>query len=188
MRHAFEYLAIAIILLTGCGDDPVPKPPGWFRIDLPAKEYVQWADTATFGAEIPAYARMAKRQTDGDVRWYDLRFKDQRATVHFTWTPLQDNLMQLIEDAHIFKNTHEAKAARIGTDRIERDSARVYGRMFNVDGDVASPMVIYLTDSTDNFLYGALYFDVRPNADSLAPVTERIREDVRRFAETLEWR
>jgi gliding motility-associated lipoprotein GldD len=166
----------------------VPKPRGYFRIDLPDKAYQPWSDEGAIAGEIPTYARMAKRLTDGEVRWYDLRYKDQRATVHFTWTPLQGNLMQLIEDAHVFKNTHEVKAARIGTERIERDNARVYGRMFNVDGDVASPMVIYLTDSTENFLYGALYFDVRPNADSLAPVTARIREDMRRFAETLEWR
>ena len=49
-------------------------------------------------------------------------------------------------------------------------------------------MVFYLTDSTSNFLYGALYFDARPNADSLAPVTERLRTDVRHFAATLAWR
>ena len=188
MKRAFELFAVTALLLVGCGNDPVPKPRGWFRIDLPEKQYVQWADSGTMSAEVPAYARMARRPTEGDVRWYDLRFKDQRATVHFTWTPLQGNLMQLIEDAHIFKNTHESKAARIGTEKIKRDGSRVHGRIFHVDGDVASPLVIYLTDSTDNFLYGALYFDVRPNADSLAPVTERIREDVQRFAETLEWR
>ncbi len=52
---------------------------------------------------------------------------------------------------------------------------------------MASPFVFYLTDSTDNFLYGALYFDVRPNADSLAPVTERIRADMHHLATTLRW-
>jgi hypothetical protein len=48
-------------------------------------------------------------------------------------------------------------------------------------------MVFYLTDSTDNFLYGALYFDARPNADSLAPVTDRIRSDMRHMIATLAW-
>ena len=48
-------------------------------------------------------------------------------------------------------------------------------------------MVFYLTDSTDHFLYGALYFRCRPNADSLAPVTARLREDIRHFAGTLSW-
>ena len=71
--------------------------------------------------------------------------------------------------------------------RLLRPDARVFGTRFLVEGDVASPCVFYLTDSTDNFLYGALYFDAPPNADSLAPVTERLRADIDRFAATLRW-
>ena len=79
-------------------------------------------------------------------------------------------------------------AAKISSERILRAPARVFGTVFNVEGDVASPFVFYVTDSTSNFLYGALYFDARPNADSLAPVTKRIREDMLRMISTLEWR
>ena len=187
MKRPFKFLLFLLPLL-GCSEDPVPKPRGYFRIDLPEKQYVQWIDSTSFAAEIPAYARMARRPAEGDLRWYDLRFKEQRGTLHLTWTPIRGSVMDLIEDAHIFKSTHEAKAVKIASSRVLRDSARVFGNIFHVQGDVASPLVFYLTDSTDNFLYGALYFDVRPNGDSLAPVTDRIREDVQRFAETLEWR
>lgn len=180
-------LALAAMLLVGCGDDPVPKPRGWFRIDLPGKEYVPWSGGAPFTAELPAYAVMVPRSVKGDARWFDLRFKQQRATAHMTWTGVNGRLAELIEDAHVFKAKHEAKAVRIGRERVLRDSARVYGTLFDVEGDVASPFVFYLTDSTDNFLYGALYFDAPPNADSLAPVTARLREDLRHFAATLRW-
>jgi len=185
-----KYSPIALLLCTlliACADDPVPKPHGYFRIDLPEKEYVPWEDEVSFAAEIPVYSRMAKRKAEEGIRWYDLRFRDQRGTIHLTWTPIQGPVMDLIEDAHTFKSTHEAKAVKISSARILRDSSRVFGNIFHVEGDVASPVVFYLTDSTDNFLYGSLYFDVRPNGDSLAPVTERIRDDVQHFARTLEW-
>ena len=188
MRLRSEVLLLLVLPFIGCQEDPVPKPRAYFRIDLPQKEYVQWQDTSPIAAEIPAYAQMARRPAEGDIRWYDLRFKDQKATLHLTWTPIRRSVMDLIEDAHIFKSTHEAKAAKISSARVMRDSTRVFGNIFHVEGDVASPVVFYLTDSTDNFLYGSLYFDVRPNGDSLAPVTERIRDDVRHFAETLEWK
>lgn len=116
-----------------------------------------------------------------------MRFPAQRATVHLTWSPVGGQLPELINDAHAFKSTHEAKAVKIGSERVLRDSVRVFGSVFNVEGDVASPLVFYFTDSTDNFLYGALYFDARPNADSLAPVTERLRSDMRHMAATLRW-
>ena len=100
-----------------------------------------------------------------------------------TWRQVHGDLPELIEDAHAFKAKHEQMATRIKTDEVLRDSARVFGSLFSVDGNVASPMVFYLTDSTSNFLYGALYFDVRPNADSLAPVTEREPVEPLRFAQ-----
>lgn len=185
MRRRIELLAI-LLLLSACGDDPVPKPRGWPRIDLPPVGYIPYADEA-IAAETPTYARMIPRRGDERMRWYDLRFAGQRATAHLTWSRIDGNLPELIEDAHEFKRKHEAKAARIGSERMLRDSSRVFGSLFAVEGDVASPFVFYLTDSTDNFLYGALYFDARPNADSLAPVTARLRDDLRHFAATLEW-
>ncbi|MEO8590217.1 MAG: hypothetical protein ABI432_12665 [Flavobacteriales bacterium] len=183
-----SWALLTLLLVTACSEDPVPKPRGWFRIDLPEQTYTPWGNDSTFSMEVPTYARMAERTAHGEARWFDLRFQKQRATVHMTWSPVNGQLAELIEDAHAFKAKHEAMAAKISSERMLRDSVRVFGTLFDVEGNVASPMVFYLTDSTDNFLYGALYFDTRPNADSLAPVTDRIREDIRHMAATLRWR
>ena len=173
-------------LLAGCEEDFIPRPKGWPRLDLPEARYEVWSDSV-IAAEVPAYARMILRRSDASARWYDMRFAGQRATVHLTYSALSGNLPQLIEDAHGFKRTHEAKASRIRSEHVLHPDARVFGTRFLVEGDVASPCVFYLTDSTANFLYGALYFDAPPNADSLAPVTERLRADIDRFAATLRW-
>lgn len=181
-------MLLAAALLAGCDDDALPRRKGWPRLDLPPEAHQPWGGPAApFSAEVPAYARMTERQADGAARWYDLRFDGQRATAHLTYSPVRGNLPALIEDAHEFKRKHEAKAARIRSERMLRADDRVFGTLFDVEGDVASPFVFYLTDSTANFLYGALYFDARPNADSLAPVTDRLRADMRRFAATLRW-
>lgn len=186
-RHTSPLLFLAA-LLFGCGEDLQPKPRGYFRIDLPEQNYRTWSDSATFSAEVPVYTKMAKRPTKDAARWFDLRFPQQQATVHLTWSPVNGELQNLIEDAHKFKSTHQAKAAKIESGRTINDSTRVFGSIFNVEGEVASPFVFYLTDSTSNFLYGALYFDAPPNADSLAPVVARIREDMRHMIATLRWK
>jgi len=178
---------LAFAVLSGCAPDPIPKPHGYFRIDLPERTFRPWQEPEVMSAEVPEYSTMRETRRSEGSRWYDLSFPAQRATVHLTWSPVSDQLDQMIEDAHTFKDKHGAVAARIRSSRVLRDSSRVFGTLFEVDGDAASPMVFYLTDSTANFLYGALYFNSRPNADSLAPVTERIRADIRHLAETLEW-
>lgn len=186
MKRRASLLLAASALLIGCEEGAVPRPKGWPRLDLPEARYEAWADSA-FSAEKPVYARMIQRRAETGGHWYDLRFDGQLATVHLTYSAVHGNLPQLIEDAHGFKRTHEAKASRIRSEHVMHPEARVFGTRFLVEGDVASPCVFYLTDSTANFLYGALYFDAPPNADSLAPVTARLRADIERFAATLRW-
>lgn len=180
-------LGFGLCLLAACGPDPVPKPKGYFRIDLPTKAYTVWTPECPFTAEIPVYAKVLPGNRPDQNCWYNLTFPDQRAIVHMTYREVHGDLAQLIDDAHSYKSKHEAKAVKISTERVLRDSARVFGNVFDVEGDVASPLVFYMTDSTTNFLYGALYFSAEPNADSLAPVTTRLREDLRHLVGTLRW-
>jgi gliding motility-associated lipoprotein GldD len=187
-RHStFVILVGAAALLVACTRDPEPKPRSYFRIDLPEQTYSPWQEAGLMSAELPSYARIVERKRSDNMRWYDLRFPGQRATVHLTWSTVDGRLPQLIEDAHTLKDQHGAMARGMRSERVLRDSARVFGTLIDVNGDVASPMLFYLTDSTSNFLYGVLYFDTRPNADSLAPVTDRIRGDMRHLAATLRW-
>ena len=51
----------------------------------------------------------------------------------------------------------------------------------------ASHAQFYLTDSTRHFLTGALYFNTKPNFDSLYPAIHYVRKDIRRIMETLRW-
>ena len=178
---------MVLLLLNSCGSDAIPKPKGYFRIDLAEPQYQLWTPDCPFSCEIPVHVVVKPREGEGMTCWNDLRFPSQRATVHLTYRTVGNDLAQLIGEAHEFKSKHESKAVKITNTRVLRDSARVYGNLFDVEGDVASPMVFYLTDSTDHFLYGALYFDTRPNADSLAPVTQRLREEMRHLATTLAW-
>lgn len=187
--------ALGLVLLSalaaGCSEDPVPKPRGYFRIDLPADSTKTVVSHCPFTAEVPVYARLVDGKgngpDDGRTCWTNMLFPGQRAAVHMTWRRVEGDLPELVRDAHEFKEKHQAVATRIKVEEVIRPNDRVFGTIFAVDGNVASPMVFYLTDSVSNFLYGSLYFDVRPNADSLAPVTDRIRTDIRSFAHSLRW-
>jgi len=188
MRRLAEPALVGVLLAAaaGCGSEPHPLPHGYFRIDLPPVEHVAH-DAGCYSAEVPAAVRVVPRSIEGQRCWSDLDYGRYRATVHLTYRSINGDLDQLVEDAHDLKRKHELKAARIRTEVVHRDSARVHGTIFDVEGDVASPLVFYLTDSSTHFLYGALYFLARPNADSLAPVTGRVRDDMRHFMRTLRW-
>ena len=65
---------------------------------------------------------------------------------------------------------------------------RVYGSLFLLDGEAASPVQFMLTDSVSNFFRGALYYDCVPNADSLAPVTDYLRKDIIELIQSFTWK
>ena len=54
-------MLVAVLLatmMTACGDPPVPKPRGYFRIDLPQREYRLLDSIYPYTFEIPVYAKI----------------------------------------------------------------------------------------------------------------------------------
>ena len=50
--------------------------------------------------------------------------------------------------------------------------------LYDIKGNAASNFQFYLTDSTKNYIRGSLYFNNRPNEDSLKPYLAFIRSDM----------
>jgi gliding motility-associated lipoprotein GldD len=82
---------------------------------------------------------------------------------------------------------HQIKASKIKSTVVRKPDENVYGLSFELDGNVASPFQFYLTDSTTHFLRGSLYFESKPNQDSLKPVLEHVKKDFVHFFRTFHW-
>lgn len=110
------------------------------------------------------------------------------AKIHLTFSFLNKNLDTLIDDSHTLAYKHTVKADAIEKIAYFNDTTKVYGLLYNLKGNVASPVQFYMTDSVKHFLRGSLYFNSTPNKDSLLPSVEFIREDIKHIFETLEWK
>jgi gliding motility-associated lipoprotein GldD len=83
---------------------------------------------------------------------------------------------------------HTIKADAIREQRFENPEQRVYGLLYAISGNVASPTQFVLTDSVRSFFRGALYFDNIPNQDSITPVLEYINNDILILMESFRWK
>lgn len=186
------YLLIfaGIFILQGCSENPVPKPRGYFRIDLPEKEYQLLDSILPYKFEYPLYARITSDpHAPGEPYWINVDFPKFKARVHLSYKPVNNNLATFTEDAHSLVMKHITKASAIEEIRIDNEVAEVHGLIYDIKGTgAASPYQFYVTDSTDNFLRGALYFSTLPNNDSLSPVITFIKEDIMHMLETLKWK
>jgi gliding motility-associated lipoprotein GldD len=183
--------AIAFFFVSCDDDDEVysPRPRGYFRIDFPEKQYRLFDSICPYRLEIPGYSRMMPDKHQGaEPCWLNLEFPRFNATIHLSYKQVNGDLAKHLDNSHYFANKHQIKATGLDEIVIMRDSARVYGLMFDIAGNTASTLQFYLTDSTHHFLRGALYFNSVPNIDSLKVVVDFIRTDVLHMINTTSWK
>jgi gliding motility-associated lipoprotein GldD len=183
-------ITVLLFLLNSCREDYSPKPRGYFRIDFPEKQYVSFDTTYPYTFEYPAYARVVPDdRPSSEPYWVNIDFPQFSGRIHISYKPVHENLPQYLEDARTFVVKHIPKADAIEDSLIYRPEDRVFGLVYYIDGmQAASSCQFFVTDSTSKFLRGALYFNVSPNNDSLAPVISFIRDDIRHMLKTFKWK
>ncbi|GAB4383992.1 MAG: gliding motility lipoprotein GldD [Salibacteraceae bacterium] len=191
MRSVTLSFVVLFWLLAGCGGDISPKPKAYPRIALPEPDYLQPADSSwncpyIFEASRYSYLTVDPRYRE-EPCWINIYYPRYKATIHLTYFPLQDDLAFHIEETRKLAMKHISKATQINETLVENPQARVYGLVYDFRGETASDMQFFLTDSVHHFVRGALYFNMRPNKDSLAPVIAYIKNDLDHFITSFRW-
>ena len=171
-------------------ETPLPKPRGYFRIDLPEKAYTRVDTIERYSFECPQYALVTSDPySPNEKNWVNIEMPQFKGSIHITHKPVNGNLSEYLEDVHTMVTKHLQKANGVSDSLIVNDEHHVYGLFIEMDGKgVATPMQFYLTDSTRNFVRGALYFNFKPDNDSMQPVINFIREDIDHMINTFEWK
>lgn len=175
---------------ASCGNDYYPKPLGYMRIDLPQKEYKTFDSIYPFVFQYPVYSKIYGYESGvQSIIKINIDYPDFNGRLHLTYIALYDDLDTYIEDSREFINKHIPKANDIREKQYINEHQRVYGLTYTIEGTgVASPYQFFITDSTNHFLRGALYFNCVPNNDSLAPVIDFIIQDINHMIDTFEWK
>ena len=184
-------VAIACIAIScNNGDNYLPKPRGYFRIDLPEKAYSRVDTIERYSFECPQYAQVTPDPYSPDEKnWINIEMPQFKGSIHLTHKTVNGNLGEYLEDVHTMVVKHLQKANGVRDSLIVNEEHDVYGLFIEMDGKgVATPMQFYLTDSTSNFVRGALYFNFKPDNDSMQPVINFIREDIDHLISTFEWK
>ncbi|NUM51399.1 MAG: gliding motility lipoprotein GldD [Flavobacteriales bacterium] len=179
-----------VAILFSCGDDTnyIPKPKGYFRIELPEKKYQTYHSGCPFIFQYPTYATPVERNNAEYPCWINLEFLKCNATLHLSYKNLQNDLEKCTEDSRTLAYKHTYKATDIIEQTISDSEQKKFGILYTIKGNVASSLQFHITDSSQHFLRGSLYFNTIPNADSIAPVLQFIEEDIYHFIETFNWK
>ena len=184
-------LLIYILLVTiiSCNKNYSPKPRGYFRIDFPEKEYRLYDSVCPFNFEFPVYTKVIPDKSYGsEPCWINIYYPQFDAKIHISYKSVEHNLGKILEDTYTLAYKHVSKADAIEDIPVIKPENNVFGLLYNIKGNAASSKQFYLTDSVHHYLRGALYFNVAPNKDSLAPVIDFIGKDIDHLINTFTWK
>jgi gliding motility-associated lipoprotein GldD len=193
MKHNV-YLWGLIIMCWSCGQDYIPKPKGYLRLDYPKAKYKALNIEAPFSFETNALAtkiKFKKFAATTESYGINIEYPTLKGTIFITYKAIEGdhkNLTNFLRDAQKFTLEHTIKADEIPVFPYQNKERKVYGVFSEVKGNVASPAQFYVTDSVKHFLTGSLYFNVKPNYDSILPAANYLQKDIIHIMETLEWK
>lgn len=189
-------LVLGGISLVACKPEVnMPKPRGFFKIDLPEKRSYQTFDSLGFPYtfEYPTYGKIDQDaqliKEEGQPYWVNVSIPSLNAMIYLSYKSVQPgvSINSLVNESYKLTNAHQKRADFIDAPSITTKSG-LNGVFYTVGGDAASTYQFYITDNKKHFMRGSLYFNTLPNADSLAPAAEYLKVDLEHLINSLSFR
>ncbi len=177
------FLLSIIFTLNSCANDALPKPKAQLRLEYPEPAYLNMQSNCPYSFEL---SNQANAKINSKC-WINIEYPKLNASINITYRSIDNNLKELFQESEKLTFNHSIKADKISSLPFENLVNKTYGAIFKVSGNAASPIQFHLTDSTKHFLTGAVYFNVKPNYDSILPAVNYLERDLKHLMESLEW-
>ncbi|MFV8280451.1 gliding motility lipoprotein GldD [Christiangramia marina] len=185
MRKLFFIISL-LFLVVSCQDEVQPKPKAFLALEYPDAHYEQVNIGCPYTFEKNIDARISPSRNKIPC-WININYDAMNGVIFLTYQPVRNNLDSLLTDAQKLPLQHTVKADAIEGDVYTNSLHRTFGMLYEVEGNAASQAQFYLTDSTDHFITGSVYFNSLPNYDSIVPAANYLKQDIRQLMESLQW-
>lgn len=179
-------LIVVLGMLVSCGEDVQPKPKGYHRITTLEKEIVDLNTECPYTFKYPSYLDV--QYANKDKCWMNLHSDYYNTTLHLTYKPINNDLEESLINFTRLTFEHTKRADGIDEIVYQNSKDKVYSLYYQLHGPSASSLQFIATDSFNHILRGALYFNNIPNVDSIRPVHEEYKADIKNIIESLKWK
>lgn len=188
MRHKAS-IFLLILILCSCDRSYTPKPAGYIKVHYPEKSYQRYEKDGPYSFEYPVYSYVFEnKRKNSEPYWYDIFFPEYNSTIYLSYKTVDNNVSTYIEDSRTLVYKHTSRSDGIDELPFIDTMNSKYGILYDLKGNVASSVQFFVTDSTQHFVRGSLYFNTSPNRDSLNPIIDYLRVDIEHLIESIEWK
>ncbi len=122
-KYSIAGLLLIFVILEACRPaQPVPKPRGYFKVELPQKRYTTFErDDFPYRFEYPVYGRITQDTQliaeEQSPYWINIEFKDLDAALYLSYKPItaQQPFHKLVEESYKLSYAHDVRADYIKT-------------------------------------------------------------------------
>jgi gliding motility-associated lipoprotein GldD len=187
-KHIVFVIIVFAIQAWGCKETTIPRPRAYFRIQLPERKFVELPDSFPYKFQVPEDVVIERDyENNSKANWINLNYPKLNAKIHISYYKIHSNLQKLLDDTYALTYKHTVKADAIEELAINYPDKKVFGTFYDIEGEAASQLQFFVTDSVENYFRAALYFHCKVNRDSLNPVIEYIKADMVKIYETFKW-
>ncbi len=215
MTNKILYFFLVAVASTffSCNSNYSSKKTGYSKIVLPAHQYTLFdKPDYPYSFEYPAYSNIVKDSSfftgkpENDY-WINVDFPSLNAKIFLSYKIIggkstykikqasgnyKDSIGinrfdLMVNDAFNLTNKNDVIASSIDEISIYTPNG-ISGVFFKVGGNAATAKQFFLSDTVNNFIRGALYFNSTPNVDSLKPVQDFLQIDIEHLINTFKWK
>lgn len=183
MKNLFLTTVYCLILVS-CGSETFPKPQPYLSLNYENPTYMVLQENCPYSFEVSDLAIVELKENC----WAKIKYPKLKATVHITYRGVNNNLDEILREIEKLTFEHTIKADAINAQPYENFDKKVFGKLYSIEGNVATNIQFRVTDSVNHVLAGALYFYSKPNYDSILPAVKYIEKDIIHLVETIQWK
>jgi len=188
MNKIISLLVVFSVFNFSCIDSNLPKQRAFLRIEFPEPNYSPFEESS-FPVDF-YYNSGVTKINNKNFQQLSLNYPKMNFSIDLSFNKINklDDLESNLSDFSIILDTHSKKSNGIFIREYEDLNDRVFGKIYEIRGDVASPIQFYITDSTSNFMSGSLNLKSKSKYDSIFPSIQYIKNDILVLVESLSWK
>tara|TARA_B100000029_G_scaffold290353_1_gene283955 strand:- start:1075 stop:1653 length:579 start_codon:yes stop_codon:yes gene_type:complete len=183
---------LCCIIFFGCDNYLMPKQSAYLRLDYSLPEY-KVIDSNQFPFIFETnniLSNVSEIAFDNESIDFIIKYDELNGQINLQYQKLdsKEKLDTYILDLKKTIETHSIMANSVRIKDYVSEKNKIYGRIFDLSGNVASPYQFYLTDNRSNIIAGFVYFNIKPNYDSILPAINYIENDIINLIESFSWK
>ena len=174
---------LALIVFSCNNNVNLPKQKAYFAPEFEIPTYKKISLDCNYSFNINSQASINNIKNCN----YEIYYKNLNAKIFINQIVLSNSIEKLLNTFNQKINENSRLSDQIIQSNYVNIDKKIYSKLYSFVGNSPSNIQFYVTNQTDKFLTGSLFFETKPNYDSLFPYIDYIRNDIKKMVDSFRW-